>query len=79
LSKPQKTSSPTFQVPFCSTAVPVCPLATGVPAAVRSYFTLAFVDEVTDTESTFDDTADAIGLLEKAVMAEANSEPFSSS
>jgi hypothetical protein len=59
--------------------VPVCPLATVVPAAVRSYFTLAVVDEVSVTESTLDDTADARGLEEKELMAEENCEPFWSS
>ena len=43
-------------------AAPVCPVATDVPAAVRSYFTLALVAEVTDTESTLEDTCCASGL-----------------
>ncbi|HTU08749.1 MAG TPA: hypothetical protein VMG13_24595 [Trebonia sp.] len=79
LSNPQNTSSPTFQVPSWSTEVPVAPLATVVPAAERSYFTFAWLDDVTVTESTLEVTADASGLAENAASAEVNSEPFSSS
>ena len=78
LSRPQNTSSPTFHVPSWSTAVPVAPLATVVPAAVRSYFTVACVAEVSVTESTFEVTADASGLPENASTAEANVDPFCS-
>src|SRR5215469_15601351 len=78
LSRPQKTSSPTFHVPFWRTEVPVCPLATDVPAAERSYFTLALVDEVSETESTLEETDWASGLAENALIAAANCAPFSS-
>jgi hypothetical protein len=76
--RPQNTSSPTFHTPPWSTAVPVAPLATVVPAAERSYFTFACVGEVSVTESTFEVTADASGLPENALTAEVNVEPFSS-
>jgi len=59
--------------------VPVCPLATDCPAAVRSYFTAAFVAEFSVTESTLEVTAEASGLDEKDLMADANVCPFSSS
>jgi hypothetical protein len=78
LSRPQNTSSPTFQTPFWRTEVPVCPVATDVPAAVRSYFTLALVAEVSETELTFEDTDCASGLAENALIADANCAPFSS-
>jgi hypothetical protein len=58
--------------------VPVAPLATVVPIAERSYFTFALVDEVSVTESTLDVTAAASGLEAKALIADENSEPFSS-
>jgi hypothetical protein len=79
LSRPQKTSSPTFHVPFCSTEVPLAPLATVVPNADRSYFTFAWVAEVSVTASTLDVTAAASGLDAKALIADENCEPFSSS
>jgi hypothetical protein len=66
-------------VPSCRTEVPVAPLATVVPSAERSYFTFAAVAEVSVTESTFDVTAAASGLDAKAVIADVNCEPFSSS
>ena len=78
VSRPQKTSSPTFHVPFCKTESPLAPLATVVPIADRSYFTVALVAEVTVTESTLDVTADASGLAAKALIAAENWEPFSS-
>ena len=78
VSRPQKTSSPTFQVPLCRTAVPLAPLATVDPSAERSYFTFALVDEVSATESTLDVTAAANGLDEKELIADVNCEPFSS-
>jgi len=78
LSNPQNTESPTFHTPFCKTEVPSCPVATAVPAAVRSYFTFAWVDEVTETESTLEDTDEASGLAENALIAAANCAPFSS-
>ncbi len=59
--------------------MPVCPVATACPAAVRSYFTFALLLDVSVTESTLDDTADASGLAENAVIAAANCEPFSNS
>jgi hypothetical protein len=77
-SRPQKTSSPTFQMPFCRTEDPLAPLATVVPIAARSYLTAAFVAEVSFTESTLDVTAAANGLDWKAPIAEVNCEPFSS-
>ena len=58
--------------------MPVAPLATVVPIAERSYFTFALVDEVSVTESTLDVTAPASGLEAKALIADENSEPFSS-
>jgi hypothetical protein len=79
LSKLQKTSSPTFQVAFWRTELPLAPLATVVPRADRSYFTVALVAEFSVTESTLETTAEASGLDEKALSEEANSEPFSSS
>ena len=79
LSRPQKTSSPTFQVPSWRTAVPDWPLATDVPAAVMSYFTVALVAEVSVTASTLEETADASGLAANAVTAAENLSPFSSS
>jgi hypothetical protein len=77
-SRPQKTLSPTFHVPSCRTAVPVAPLATVVPSAERSYFTVASVGEVTETETTLDVTAEASGLDANALIAAAKSEPFCS-
>jgi hypothetical protein len=79
VSRPQKTSSPTFHVPSWRTAVPLAPLATVVPIAERSYFTFAWVAEDSATESTLDVTAAASGLAAKAVMADENCEPFCSS
>jgi hypothetical protein len=79
VSRPQKTSSPTFHVPFWRTEVPVAPLATVVPSAERSYFTFAAVAEVTVTETTLDVTAAASGLDAKALIADVNCDPFCSS
>jgi hypothetical protein len=78
LSSPQKLASPTFQVPSWYTAVPAASFSTVCPAAVRSYVTVACVGEVTFTESTFAETADASGLLAKVCTALENFEPFSS-
>ena len=58
--------------------MPLAPLATVVPIAERSYFTVAWVAEVSLTESTVDVTADASGLDEKALIEDENSEPFCS-
>jgi hypothetical protein len=58
--------------------VPVCPVATGVPAAVRSYFTFAWLLEVSVTDSTLDETCDARGLAENDEIADENCEPFCS-
>jgi hypothetical protein len=66
-------------VPFCRTELPLAPLATVVPKAERSYFTFALVAELTVTESTLDVTAAASGLAAKALIADENCEPFSSS
>jgi hypothetical protein len=79
LSRPQKTPSPTFHTPFWRTAVPLAPLVTAAPDAVRSYFTFAWLLDVSVTESTLDVTADANGLDENAMIAAANCEPFCSS
>jgi hypothetical protein len=72
VSRPQNTSSPTFHMPFCRTELPVAPLATVVPIAERSYFTFAWVEEVSATESTLDVTADASGLAAKALSEDEN-------
>jgi len=79
VSRPQKTSSPTFHVPPCRTEVPLAPLATVVPSAERSYLTFASVEEVSVTESTLEVTAAASGLDAKALIDAVNSEPFCSS
>jgi hypothetical protein len=79
VSRPQKTPSPTFQVPSWRTEVPDAPLATVVPSADRLYFTFAAVAEVNVTESTLDVTAAASGLDAKALIAAVNCEPFCSS
>jgi hypothetical protein len=76
LSSPQKLASPTFHTPPSSTATPVSPLYTDMPPAVRSYFTLARVGEVTVTEVTLAVTADASGVAENAVTALARTCPF---
>lgn len=77
-SRPQKTSLPTFQMLSCRTELPVAPLATVAPNAERSYFTVALVAEVSETEFTLDVTAAANGLAEKALSADVNCEPFCS-
>ena len=74
MSRPQKTSSPTFHTPFCRTAVPL--LAVDCPAAPMSYFTLACVAEFSVTELTLVVTAAASGLDEKDLMADAKVCPF---
>ena len=79
VSRPQKTSSPTFHVPSWRTEVPDAPVATVVPIADRSYFTFAAVADDNVTESTLDVTAAASGLDAKALIAAVNSEPFCSS
>jgi hypothetical protein len=66
-------------VPSWRTAVPLAPLATVAPIAERSYFTFAWVAEDSETESTLDVTAAASGLAAKALIADENCEPFSSS
>lgn len=79
LSRRQKTSSPTFHVLSWRTEVPIAPLATFAPIADRSYFTFAWVAEVSTTVSTLEVTADASGLEAKALIDDENSEPFCSS
>ena len=79
VSRLQNTSSPTFHMPSCRTEDPVAPLATVVPIAERSYFTFAWVADVSVTASTLDVTADASGLDVKALSEDANCEPFCSS
>jgi hypothetical protein len=76
VSRPQKTSSPTFHVPSSRTDDPVAPVATVVPIAVRSYFTVALVAESSVTESTLDVTAAASGLDANAEIDAVNCEPF---
>jgi hypothetical protein len=76
VSRPQKTSSPTFHVPFSRTDDPVAPVATVDPIAVRSYFTVALVGESSVTESTLDVTAAASGLDANASIEALNCEPF---
>jgi hypothetical protein len=66
-------------VPFSRTDEPVAPVATVVPIAVRSYFTVALVAESTVTESTLDDTAAASGLDANAAIEAENCDPFCSS
>jgi hypothetical protein len=77
LSSPQKLESATFHVPFSRTAVPV----DGIdwPAAIRLYFTAAFVAEVRVTPVTFAETFAASGLLLKDEMALLKTCPFCSS
>ena len=58
--------------------MPAWLLATDAPAAVRSYFTAAWVAEVSFTESTLDVTAEASGLEANDETADENSEPFCS-
>jgi hypothetical protein len=79
VSRPQKTVSPSFQTPSSSTAVPLAPLATGVPIAERSYLTVASVAEVSVTDFTVEVTAPASGLASKALSADENCEPLCSS
>jgi hypothetical protein len=79
LSSWQKLASPTFHVPFSSTAVPVWLLSKVVPPGpVRSYLTVACVLEVSVTDVTLAERPDASGLLDSAVIAEENLEPFCS-
>jgi hypothetical protein len=79
LSSWQKLASPTFHVPFSSTAVPVWLLRRVVPPGpVRSYLTVACVLEVSVTDVTLAERPDASGLLDSAVIAEENLEPFCS-
>jgi len=59
ISSPQKLVTPTFQVPFCSTAVPVWFFSSGVPPTRMSYFTVAWVGEVTVTLVTLAVASDA--------------------
>ena len=70
VSRPQKTSSPTFHVPSCRTDAPGRAAGHRGPSAERSYFTVALVAEVSVTESTLDDTAAASGLDENALIAD---------
>jgi len=63
-------------VPSWRTDDPDAPVATVVPSAVRSYFTVALVAESTVTESTLDVTAAASGLDANAAIDAENSEPF---
>lgn len=78
VSRLQKTSSPTFQVPSCKTEDPLALLSTVCPTAVRSYFTVALVEESIVTESTLVETPDAGGLDENEPIADAKAEPFCS-
>jgi hypothetical protein len=65
-------------VPSCRTDDPLAPVATVVPIAVRSYFTVALVAESSVTESTLELTAAASGLAANVESEEENCEPFSS-
>jgi hypothetical protein len=78
-SRPQNTSSPTFQTPFSSTEDPVAAVATVCPSADRSYFTAALVEEVTETESTLEVRPLASGVDASELIADENCEPFWSS
>jgi hypothetical protein len=54
-------------------------VATVCPSAERSYFTVALVAEVTETETTLDDSPLASGVDESELIAAENCSPFSSS
>lgn len=75
LSSPQKLESPTFHMPFWYTACPIALFSTVWPAAVRSYVTVACVGEMTFTEVTLAETADASGLPANVWTALANFDP----
>src|SRR6201999_612918 len=79
LSRPQNTSSPSFQVPSCRTADPGMARATGFPPARRLYVTAALVAEVYLRVATSPAIDAAIGLAVKAPIAEVNLEPSCSS
>jgi hypothetical protein len=53
LSRLQKLETPTFQVPAWSTAVPTWFFRTGVPDSSTVYFTVAELDVMFETLSTF--------------------------
>jgi len=78
-SSPQKLASATFHVPPCRTAEPDWFFSTGVPLSRMSYVTLAWVADVTDTESTFADDAAASAELACALTAAESCWPSSSS
>jgi hypothetical protein len=78
-SRPQNTSSPTFQTPFSRTEDPVAFVATVCPSADKSYFTAALVEEVTDTEFTLEVRPLASGVDASELIADENCEPFWSS
>jgi hypothetical protein len=79
ISSPQKLATPTFQVPFCSTAVPVWFFSSGVPLTRISYFTVAWVGEVTVTLVTLAVASDARLEPDWLLMTDANVGPSWSS
>ena len=74
--RPQRLASPTFQTPFCNTAVPVWLFSRLDPPAVRSYFTVAVVAEVSVTLVTL--APRLLTRLARPLMAPANALPFCS-
>jgi hypothetical protein len=79
ISNPQKLATPTFQVPFWSTAVPVSFFSSGVPLTRMSYFTVAWVAELTVTFRTLAVAREARLEPDWLLMTDANCDPFSSS
>lgn len=78
-SRPQKLATPTFQVPFCRTAVPDWFFSSGVPLTRMSYVTLAWVAEVTATCVTLAVASDARPEPAWVLITDANCEPSCSS
>src|ERR1700741_4328623 len=76
VSSPQKLATPTFQVPFWSTAVPVWFFSSGVPPTRMSYFTVACVAEFTVTFLTLAVARAARLEPDWLLMTEANCAPF---
>jgi hypothetical protein len=70
----QKLASPTFQVPFSYTALPVAWGSTGSPAMLMVYPTVARVGDASVTEET---VADAVApRVDSAVISPAKARPF---
>jgi len=76
LIRSQRLASPTFQTPLSSTAVPVWLFSRLVPPAVRSYFTVAVVAEVSVTLVTL--APRPLTRLVRPLIAPANALPFCS-